>query len=116
MRYQYLMRRNASFDHDAYLERYREVHSRFGIETPGILGYVQFHVDPGASQRAAHRAGVGVWAADSVSELHLESHDAFIGQVSKWPGGREAIADEEVFVDRANSFDVCSAVEWDERV
>ena len=60
VRYQYLMRRNASFTHESYLERYRAIHSRFGSHDAGDLGYVQFHVDLGASQRIATRAGLGV--------------------------------------------------------
>ncbi len=111
VRYQYLMRRNASFDHDAYLKRYREIHSQFGMRVPGIVGYVQFHVDPHASQRLAERYGLGVWDVDSVSELHLESLDTFLAAVAESPVGAEAAADEEVFVDRANSYDFCSTVE-----
>ena len=53
VRYQYLMRRNASYSHSAYLKRYREIHSKFGLRIPGIKGYVQFHVDPAASRRVA---------------------------------------------------------------
>jgi hypothetical protein len=115
VRYQYLMRRNASFTHGAYLKRYREIHSQFGLRTPGILGYVQFHVDPEASRRAAGRAGLGVWGVDSVSELHLESVEVFLGEVARSPVGAEAIADEEIFVDRDNSLDFCSTVEWQAR-
>ena len=114
VRYQYLMRRNARFTHDAYLERYREIHSRFGLATPGTLGYVQSHVDPVASRNAADRSGLGVWDVDSVSELHLVSLESFLGVVARSPLGAEAIADEEVFVDRANSHDFCSVVEWQE--
>ncbi len=114
IRYQYLMRRNASFTHEGYLKRYRDVHSRFGIETPGIAGYTQFHVDPEASRRAAKLAGFGIWAVDSVSELSLESVETFLAQVSQSSIGGEAIADEEVFVDRANSYDFVSRIEWQE--
>jgi EthD domain len=113
VRYQYLMRRNASFTHATYLERYAKVHSRFGLVTPGHLGYVQLHVDPELSRRAAARAGLGGWACDSVSELHLESQEAFLSALSGSGVGREAIADEELFVDRASSLDLCSAVDWD---
>ena len=113
VRYQYLMRRNASFTHDAYLERYAKLHSRFGLATPGHLGYVQLHVAPEASRRAAARAGLGGWACDSISELHLRSQEAFLAALSSSGFGREAIADEEHFVDRASSFDLCSAVDWD---
>jgi hypothetical protein len=115
LRYQYLMRRNASFGHGAYLRRYREIHSQFGLRTPGILGYVQFHVEPEASRRAAEWAGLGVWGVDSVSELHLESLEAFLTAIAKAPEvGREAMADEQIFVDRGCSFDFCSTVEWGE--
>jgi hypothetical protein len=113
VRYQYLMRRNASFTHATYLERYTKLHSRFGIVTPGQLGYVQLHVDPDASRRAAARAGIGGWACDSVSELHLSSQEAFLAALASSGFGREAIADEEHFVDRASSLDLCSAVDWD---
>jgi hypothetical protein len=113
VRYQYLMRRNASFTHSTYLERYAKVHSRFGLVTPGHLGYVQLHVDPAASRQAAARAGIGGWACDSVSELYLESQETFLSALSKSGFGREAIADEEVFVDRERSLDLCSAVDWD---
>ena len=89
-----------------------KIHSDFGVRTPGKLGYVQFHVDPEASRRAAEVACVGVWDVDSVSELHLESVEAFIGEVARWDGGKEAIDDEKLFVDRPNSVDFCSSVDW----
>lgn len=110
VRYQYLMRRNAQFTHEGYLERYREIHSKFGLQTPGILGYVQVHVDPEASRRVARAAGLGTWNVDSVSELHLESQKTFLSALAESGFGSEAIADEEVFVDRPNSHDLCSQV------
>jgi EthD domain-containing protein len=113
VRYQYLMRRNASFTHETYLEYYRTKHSRFGLDTPGALGYVQLHVDPAASRRAAARAGLGVWGFDSVSELYLESQETFLGALAKSGFGKEPIEDEAIFVDRANSLDLCSTVDWD---
>jgi len=114
IRYQYLMRRNTHFSHQGYLKRYREIHSEFGIQTPGIAGYVQFHVDLEASRAGAGRAGLGVWAVDSVSELYLESVEGFLAEVSQSSVGGEAIADEEIFVDRANSRDFVCRVEWQE--
>jgi hypothetical protein len=105
IRYQYLMRRNAAFTHEGYLRRYAEIHSTFGLRTPGIRGYVQFHIDPAASQEAAHAAGVGIWGVDSVSELYLDSVEDFLSAVSQ-------VSDEEQFVDRANSLDFCSVVDW----
>ncbi len=112
VRYQYLMRRNAAFTHDAYLTRYRELHAQFGLRTPGILGYVQLHVDPALSAEAACAAGFGIHAVDSVSELHLASLDEFLRAVASSPIGAEAVADEEIFVDRRASFDFVSSVEW----
>jgi hypothetical protein len=112
IRYQYLMRRNADFDHAGYLERYREIHSRFGLETPGIDGYTQFHVDASTSRRLAAISGLGIWGVDSVSELHLRSVEHFIGEITKSDIGARAAADEEIFVDRARSADFCSTVEW----
>lgn len=112
VRYQYLMRRRADFSHSAYLARYLEVHAQFGLRTPGILGYVQLHVDPDASRRAARASGLPVCDVDSVSELHLASLGAFLAAVSGSTIGAEAVADEERFVDRARSFDFCSRVRW----
>jgi hypothetical protein len=112
VRYQYLMRRNASFTHETYLERYRTIHSRFGMVTPGIQGYVQLHVDLEASRRAATRAGLGIWGCDSVSELYLESQETFLKALAESGFGTEPIADEEIFVDRASSRDLCCAVDW----
>ena len=112
VRYQYLMRRSGRFDHDAYLARYRDEHSGFGVRTPGKLGYAQLHVDLEASRQAAGAAGVGVHDVDSVAQLHLASVDAFLSEVAHWSEGKDAIADEEVFVDRERSFDFCSHVDW----
>jgi hypothetical protein len=113
VRYQYLMRRSAEFDHVTYLKRYREVHSQFGLKTPGILSYVQFYVDTDASRRLAASSGFGVWGVDSVSELHLASVEGFLAEVVKSDAGVEATADERHFVDRKQSVYFCSAVEWE---
>jgi hypothetical protein len=115
VRYQYVMRRRADFSHEAYLRRYLEGHARFGLRTPGILGYVQVHRAPGLSERAARAAGLGGHAADSVSELQLASLDGFLRAIAGSSIGAEAGADEEQFVDRAHSFDFCSHVRWHER-
>ena len=115
VRYQYLMRRNGQFSHETYLKRYREIHSQFGLRTPGILGYVQFHVDREASRQLAATAALGVWGVDSVSELHLESIETFIREITGAQVGAEAIADEEIFVDRAHSHDFCASVDWSPR-
>jgi len=112
VRYQYLMRRRDGFTHESYLARYREVHSRFGFATPGIRGYVQFHVDPPATRRAAQASGFAGWEVDSVSELHMDSLERFLEEISGSTIGADATADEEVFVDRPNSLAFCSAVEW----
>jgi len=104
VRYQYLMRRRADTTHDRYIAYYRDHHSQFGIRTPGIQGYTQVYVDERASHAAAHNAGFGTWHVDSVSELHMESVQQFLRGVMADPAlGQAATADEERFVDRANS-------------
>jgi hypothetical protein len=112
IRYQYLMRRRAGFTHESYLDRYREIHSRFGFATPGISGYVQLHVDVPATRAASRAAGFAGWDVDSVSELHMESLERFLEEIASSTIGADAMADEEVFVDRANSRAFCSKVEW----
>ena len=103
LRLQYLMVRRHDYDHDRYLARYRDIHSRFGIATPGIEGYTQFHADPEASAQLAADLGLGISDNDSVSELHLESLDRFYAAIATSDVGAAAAADEELFVDRANS-------------
>lgn len=112
VRYQYLMRRRDGFTHESYLKRYREVHSRFGFATPGIRGYVQFHVDPDATRAAARAAGFAGWEVDSVSELHMDSLEHFLEEIAGSTIGADATADEEVFVDRPHSLAFCSEVLW----
>jgi hypothetical protein len=114
VRYQYLMRRREGFTHAAYLRRYLDLHSKFGFRTPAIRGYVQLHVEPDASRAAAGAADFGGCEVDSVSELHMDSLEAFLAAVSRTALGAEAAADEELFVDRASSFAFASRVAWHE--
>jgi hypothetical protein len=109
LRYLYLMRRRAGTTHEAYLDYYFHHHSRFGHQTPGIVGYTQFHCDPSASAGAASALGLGVHAFDSVSELHFDGLDAFFEGVADGRLGKEAGEDEERFVDRPNSVSFCTA-------
>ena len=111
VRYLYLMRRRAHTTRAAYLDYYFHHHSRFGFATPNIRGYTQLHVDPVASAAAARRLGVGSTVVDSVSELHLESLSSFLAGVADGRLGAEAAADEERFVDRANSVSFCTSSE-----
>ena len=104
LRYLYLMRRKSTHSREQYFDYYFKNHSRFGHRTPGIAGYTQFHVDDARSRAAASALGVGTWGADSVSELHLNSVAEFFAGLATAPTlGDEAGADEETFVDRANS-------------
>ncbi len=112
VRYQYLMRRNAEFSHASYLERYESIHSQFGLKTPGIHGYVQFHIEPESSRQLAASARVGVWQVDSVSELYLESVEAFLAALGSLDNDGGARQDEEIFVDRPRSHDFASRVDW----
>jgi hypothetical protein len=101
--FQYFMRRRRDLDHAAYCKHYLEQHSRFGIATPGIETYVQFHVDPEASAVAADAAGVGLRGADSISELHIGDLPGFLGAVARWELRADASEDEARFIDRENS-------------
>jgi hypothetical protein len=112
VRYQYVMRRKIGTTHDQYLDHYVNQHARFGLITPGIEGYTQFHVDAATSQSAAAAAGFGMWRADSVSELHLASVDKFLAGLAESNPGDEAGEDEERFVDRRNSVMFTSSVLW----
>lgn len=104
VRYLYLMRRRHDHTREQYYKYYFENHSRFGHRTPGIAGYTQFHVDDRASSAAARRLGFGMWGADSVSELYLESTAAFFAALAPVPElAVEAAQDEARFVDRTNS-------------
>jgi len=102
IRFQYLMRRRADFSHEAYLKRYEEIHSQFGVEQGGVRGYVQFHADLDLSREAARSAGFGIFAIDSVSELHIASLEEFAQAVGQ-TDVEAVVADEEIFVDRPNS-------------
>jgi hypothetical protein len=112
VRFQYLMRRRQGFTHASYLRRYREIHSKFGLATPAIRGYVQLHVDPAATREAARAAGFGGWEVDSVSELHMDSLERFLAEIAQSTIGADATADEELFVDRARSHAFVSDVSW----
>ena len=105
VRYQYAMRRRADLTHVQYLAHYLQVHAEFGRKQPGVLGYTQFHVDPDLSRRAAAAAGVGLWAFDSISELHLDAIRTFTDAIARMPAAAVSAPslDEENFVDRANS-------------
>lgn len=108
VRYVYLMRRRAGTTHEQYIDHYFHRHSRMGFATPAITGYTQFHVDAAASREACAGLGFGVWGADSVSELHMESLQDFFEAAMGGRLGEEAIADEELFVDRVNSVGFCT--------
>lgn len=109
LRYLYVMRRKAGTSHQDYIDYYFHHHSRFGFRTPGIAGYVQFHVDAVASRDAALALGLGMWGADSVSELYFaEGLDDFFAGTGDGSLAGEAGADEDLFVDRDNSVSFCT--------
>jgi len=109
-RYMYLMRRKAGSSHAQYLRHYTEVHAEFGRATPGTRGYEQLHLDEDSSRRTAHAAGLGQWKADSVSQLYLPSVDGFLRSLATSSVATQGPADEENFVDRANSVGFCASV------
>ncbi len=103
VRFLYLMRHKVDVDHDHYRNHWAGPHAEFGLTTPGILGYDQFHVDPVASQAAAAAAGLAVWRVDGVAELHLNSLAEFFEAAVGSSTGDAALQDEKSFVDGANS-------------
>lgn len=108
LRYLYVMRRRAHTTHDEYIDYYFHRHSRFGPATPNIEGYTQFHIDAATSSLAASVVGLPVSEADSVSELLMESLEAFFAGIGDGRLGGEAAADEAKFVDRDNSVSFCT--------
>jgi hypothetical protein len=108
VRYLYLMRRKAHTTREHYVDYYFHHHSNFGLRTPGIVGYTQFHVDLAASSLARRRLNLGLCAVDSVSELCMRSLDEFFAALVDDSLGREASADELHFVDRDNSVSFCT--------
>ena len=57
-------------------------------------------------------AGLAGWGVDSVSELQMDSLERFLEAIGASSIGAEAIADEEIFVDRPNSHALCCEVRW----
>ncbi len=113
IRYVYVMRRRADWSDAEYLKHYVEHHQKFGLRTSGISGYSTHRIDSDASKRAATAAGLGSWGASSVSELYIRDLDVFFEEAMGSAVGDEAIADEERFVDRANSVACCMKVVFD---
>ena len=109
VRFQYLMRRRKDFTHEAYSRRYAEVHSKFGLETDGNEGYVQFHAEPEASRELAQATGCGCWDFDSVAQLDLKSLSRF-ALLAPYNATKGGIQDEKLFIDRAASYMFVSKV------
>lgn len=114
-RYMYVMRRKAGTTHAQYVDYYFHHHKRFGFRAPRHQGYVQFHVDGSASEAAARAVGFGLFRVDSISEFHLESLAAWLAVMAvnddQEAVTADSIADEELFMDRANSVAyVCDTV------
>lgn len=108
LRYLYVMRRRAGTSHDEYIDYYFHRHSRFGPATPNISGYTQFHIDAVASAKASAVVGLPSTGADSVSELLMESLEAFFAGIGDGRLGDAAATDEALFVDRDNSVSFCT--------
>jgi len=81
-----------------------------GFNTPGIAGYTQNYIDVEASASLADKLGLATVAADSISELTMQSVEAFIGNVQLAEVGGAAALDEERFVDRSRNVAFCSEV------
>jgi hypothetical protein len=103
VRFLYLMRHKVDVDHLSFRAHWAGPHAEFGLTTPGILGYDQFHVDPVAAQAGSAAAGLAVWRVDGVAELHLNSLGEFFSAAVGSSTGNAALEDEKSFVDGANS-------------
>ena len=116
IRYLYVMRRRADWKDAEYLAHYSKQHVKFGLRTQGIRGYSTHRVDREASRRAARATGLGAWAVSSVSELYIADVAEFFEKAMGSQVGDEAIADEERFVDRANSIACVMDVVFDRQL
>lgn len=108
--YHYLMVRNPDFSVADYNDYYSNFHCRFGFHTPAIAGYSQNYIDQEASEGYAQSLGLDARQVTSISEMKLPSLETFLASPAMAELGPPAAADEERFVDRANSVSFCSEV------
>ncbi len=102
LRYHYLMRRREDFSRTDYLDYYVHHHYHFGMDTP-LVDYYQTYICNPSSMELAALLGVKAVVADNISELHLDSMEAFLGSNVMMDLGPAAAEDEAKFVDRENS-------------
>lgn len=104
LRYHYLMYRREDFGRADYLDYYTHHHYQFGIKTP-LIDYYQTYISHESTVELADMLGINAIDAENISEMHLDSMDAFIeAAIVADPGlAQGAAEDEERFVDRENS-------------
>ena len=106
LRYLYLMRRRSDLSHAAYLDHFFHHHSTYAFHLTGIRAYTQVHLDPEATARLAQAVGLDDIGLDSITDLSIDSLDAFFIGVA--PAAAEASTDELRFVDRHRSVSFCA--------
>ncbi|NQX88992.1 MAG: hypothetical protein HRT77_10040 [Halioglobus sp.] len=99
VRYHYLMYRRPDFSRADYLDYYVHRHYRFGLATPAA-DYMQNYLDQEGGRALADLCGLKCLDADTISELRLDSVEAYLSSDGVIEVGPSAGADETVFVDR----------------
>lgn len=102
LRYHYLMYRREDFGRADYLDYYTHHHYQFGIKTP-LIDYYQTYISHESTAELADLLGVNAIDAENISEMHLDSMDAFLSTDVMAEIGPAAAEDEARFVDRGNS-------------
>ncbi len=102
LRYHYLMYRREDFGRADYLDYYTHHHYQFGIKTP-LIDYYQTYIGHESTLELADFLGLKAIDAENISEMHLDSMDAFLSTDVMADIGPAAAEDEARFVDRANS-------------
>ncbi len=96
----YGMRCKEGVTHDAFSDYWLQQHSKVGVVTPGLAGYLQLHVDPDPSTKATEAAGLGVEVLDGVALEWFADMAAFVSAVGSKPShGAAAKASEDNFND-----------------
>ena len=108
--YYYLMNKRADFTTADYNDYYSKYHCRMAFNTPGVGAYWQNYIDQAGSEALALSLGLGCREVTSISELALPDVMKFVSAPELMDIADPAAADEERFVDRADSVAFTSEV------
>jgi hypothetical protein len=96
------MYRREDFGRADYLDYYDHNHYQFGIKTP-LIDYYQTNISHESTEELAALLGANAINAENISELYLDSVEAFLSTDVMADVSPAAAADEAKFVDRDNS-------------